>query len=116
MVAAGSGPAVCHRRTVRMETKEEFEMARVTNIHGQGRYQLGHAVGEVFVDFGGIGQARYVRFRVRASEDGETIRLEIDGEMRAHYNDAPALEIVVNGERIADSSREDFPQGEVMLP
>ncbi len=85
-------------------------MAQVRNIHGQSRYGLSEATGEVFVDFGEPGDDRYVRFRVRASEDGHVIQLAIDGEMCAHFNDAPALEVRVNGELLLDTSETDVAQ------
>lgn len=88
----------------------------IRNIHGQGRYIHGDATGEVFVDFGEIGDNRYVRFRVRASEDGSAIELDIDGEMCAYTNDAPALEIRVNGAVVLDTSETELPQPRRPLP
>jgi hypothetical protein len=84
-------------------------VAEVRNIHGIGRYIDGTASGEVFVDFGEIDDNRYVQFRVQAGADGHTIKLDIDGEMCAGYNDAPALEIRINGRQIWDTAELGTP-------
>jgi len=82
----------------------EIDMAKVRNIHGQGRYIDGVSTGEVFVDFGEIKDNRYVRIAVQPDEDGMIV-LTIDGEMCAGVNDAPSMRIVVNGTEIMDTSR-----------
>lgn len=91
-------------------------MAQVRNIHGQGRQVGGEAVGGIFVDFGAMGDNRYVRFRVTSGEDGRTIRLAIDGEMCAHFNDAPALEIEINRQLVLDTSETAVAQPHRELP
>lgn len=100
----------------RGDGEQGFEMGKIRNIHGQGRYIQGDATGETFVDFGEIGDDRYVRVRVRSSEDGHTIEVNIDGEMCAAFNDAPAMEIRINGELILDTSEQDVAQPRRDLP
>jgi hypothetical protein len=94
--------ALCHRRTVR--TEMEIDMAEIRNIHGQGRFVDGRATGETFVDFGEVADNRYVRVRVRSSEDGHTIELDIDGEMCAFHNDAPSMKVLINGALVLDTA------------
>lgn len=91
-------------------------MAKIRNVHGRGRFVQGTATGEVFVDFGEPGDNRYVRIRVRPSEDGHLIEVNIDGEMCAHFNDAPAMEVSVNGQLVLDTSETDVPQLRRDLP
>lgn len=81
----------------------------VRNVHGQGRFIDGVATGETFVDFGRPQDNRYVRVRVFAAEDG-AIEVRIDGEMCAHFNDAPQMRVVVNGSVLVDSAEDDLPQ------